>query len=144
MRGLRINDLKDHHLAFDLRDLLHALGPSALSAWWRPRTPVWYIAEEEASIDALEWREGDAQWTSGSQVLNETQRLRQVVDGVIEGFRTPNKPTGSDKPWVVLRAVDSSWWEIYTDDSGVLSAIRDRFTDVGDALYAANDPATDY
>jgi hypothetical protein len=120
------------------------LGPSSLNAWWRPRTPIWYIAEDEASIDALEWRDGDAQWTSGSELLNETQRLLQVVDGVIEGFRTPNKPTPSDQPWVVLRAIDSSWWEVYTDDSEVLTAIRDRFTDLGDALYSPNDPATDY
>ena len=144
MRGLRISDLKDHHLAFDLRDLLHMLGPSSLNAWWRPRTPIWYIAEEEASVDALEWRDGDAQWTSGSELLNETQRLLQVVDGVIEGFRTPNKLTAIDQPWVVLRAIDSSWWEVYTDDSEVLTAIRDRFRDLGDALYSPNDPATDY
>jgi hypothetical protein len=145
MQGMSIRDLSDSRPAFDLRDLLEALGPTALTAWWRCRTPVWYIAKEDVTIDALEWRDGEAEWVRGSQLLKETQALHQVVDGVIESVRSEVPPVnGSLSSWVVLRAVDSSWWELYSDDSTVLAAVRDRFGDVRDPTYTADDPATDY
>ena len=145
MQGMSIRDLSDNHLAFDLRDLLETLGPLALTAWWRCRTPVWYIAEEEATIEALEWRDSRPKWTRGAELLKEARALHQVVDGVIEGVRSESSPVnGAVSPWVVLRAVDSSWWEVYSDDSSVLTALRDRFSDVREPVYTADDPATDY
>jgi hypothetical protein len=145
MQGMSIHDLRDNHLAFDLRDLLATLGPTALTAWWRCRTPVWYIAEEDATIDALEWRDGKAAWVRGTKLVKDTQALRQVVDGVIEGVRSEGQPVNDSlSPWVVLRAVDSSWWELYSDESTVFAAVRNRFNDVRDPIYSADDPATDY
>jgi hypothetical protein len=145
MQGMSIRDLSDNHVAFDLRDLFETLGPLALTAWWRCRTPVWYIAEEDATIDALEWRDGKPEWLRGAELLTETRALHQVLDGVIEGVRSDVPPVnGALSPWVVLRAVDSSWLEVYSDDSNILTAVRDRFSDVRAPVYTADDAATDY
>ena len=141
MKGIGIHDLTGSGLAFDLRELLGARGPRGRAAWWRACTPVWYIGE--GAIPALDVGEPPGPWIRGSDLMD-VDGLTQVVDGVLESVEEPVPPTGNISPWVVLRAVDSSWWEVYSDDSATLAAVRSRFTDVRPAQYTPNDPATDY
>ncbi|WP_129219386.1 hypothetical protein [Lichenibacterium ramalinae] len=37
---------------------------------------------------------------------------------------------GQDTSWVTVRAIDSSWCEVETDDIGVLDRVRETFVDV--------------
>src|ERR1700726_676081 len=110
MDGIGIYDLQDGGLKFDLIDLIRALGPTAESAWWRARTPVWYLAADDMTIPALEAPNAGGAWTRGSDLIAIGAQLRQVVDGIIEGVSSAAPPSESEvAPWVVLRAVDSSW-----------------------------------
>jgi hypothetical protein len=145
MDGIGIYDQHNGSLSVDLIGLLRALGPAASSAWWRARTRVWYIAAEGVILPALEEHESGGRWMSGSDLIAVGERLHQVVDGVIEGVGGAAAPQENDaEPWVVLRAVDSSWWEVYADDSQVLRTLRDCFRDVRPALYTADHLATEY
>jgi hypothetical protein len=49
----------------------------------------------------------------------------QVIDGVFEAY-SPNAKT----PWLRLEAIDSSYWEAWTEDPGVLDAFKHTFKDV--------------
>jgi len=42
-----------------------------------------------------------------------------------------------EMPWVVVRAVDSSWWEVISHDAEVREAIRKRFRQVEEHEYDA-------
>ena len=141
MQGIGIHDLTDGGLSFDLRELLAELGHRGQNAWWRARTRVWYIAE--SVVPALDTEEPPGNWVRGSDLMN-APGLTQVVDGVIEGVDDATMPQSEVTPWVVLRAVDSSWWEVYTDDIDVLAAMRKRFADIRPARYTSSDPATEY
>ena len=48
----------------------------------------------------------------------------QVVDGEFVGFKST--PKGKRK-WVVLKAFDSSWWEVWSPDAKILTKVRDAF-----------------
>ena len=52
--------------------------------------------------------------------------VRQVIWGSFKGYSSPSSPS----PWIEIIAFDSTWFEIRTDDAGVLDIIRSRFKDV--------------
>ncbi|MFY0573458.1 hypothetical protein ACN28S_03015 [Cystobacter fuscus] len=52
----------------------------------------------------------------------------QIIDGEILGYAHP----GQELPAVVLRAVDSTSWDIESEDEEVLSVIRKVFPDAMD------------
>jgi hypothetical protein len=138
MQGISIHDKNDHGLTFDLAELLRALGPMASEALWRPKTVITYVTSDDQPIAALEWQPTGGQWTLGRDLL-QLSRLRQVIDGVLESVLAAEA-----QPWVVLRAVDSSWWEAYSDDAHALEALKRTFRDIRPALYTPEHPATDY
>jgi hypothetical protein len=71
-----------------------------------------------AVIQAL--AEGRA--VDGAEFVTGLQQLLQTIDGEFEATEP-----GRLGPAVVIRAVDSSWWEVLSDDATVLAAIRQRF-----------------
>jgi hypothetical protein len=44
---------------------------------------------------------------------------------VFQGF-----DTNADLPWVIVEAIDSSYWEVRTDDQAALKSLRDKFHDI--------------
>jgi hypothetical protein len=58
-----------------------------------------------------------------TQLLERTAEL-QIIDGRIIG-----RKVGSRGEAVVIEAVDSTWWEVYAADSGVLRMLRAAFPD---------------
>ncbi len=63
---------------------------------------------------------------SGSDLTALAEETRQVIWGEFVG----SGPTKSDKTWVIVRAVDSTLYEIDTDDKAVLSKISSTYKDV--------------
>jgi hypothetical protein len=59
---------------------------------------------------------------AGADLIAGLEQLLQIIDGEFEATEP-----GEQVPAVVIRAVDSSWWEVLSDDAAVLAAIRQRF-----------------
>jgi len=129
VKGLRIKDLAEgRYLAFDLRDLLSVIGPAVESSQWRC-TDLWCIPIEPVGEGELEPQYDTGSLISGSTLTTLAARTRQVIDGEFRAHR--GTPT-SEHPWLVIRAVDSSFWEVFSDDDSVLQQLRTRFHDVQD------------
>ena len=62
--------------------------------------------------------------------------LLQVIDGDFEAYRLDET-----RPWLVVRAIDSSEYAVVTQDERLLARVRERFRDVrdspDDAAYVA-------
>ena len=132
MTTLRIYDLKQEVLALELRDLLRLLAPKSLEANWivstvKSSTPghEWFEATGEGGERLEGLAQNNAQ-LSGSDLAALAENTRQVIWGEFVGL--PH--TQSDKTWVIIRAVDSTFYEVDTDDEMVLSKISSTYKDV--------------
>ncbi|HQR06918.1 MAG TPA: hypothetical protein PLN21_08855 [Gemmatales bacterium] len=59
-------------------------------------------------------------------------RLAELVKGVtqtIDGTFIAMLP-GQDRPWLVLRAIDGCYFVVVTENNALMTAIRERFTDI--------------
>jgi len=110
-------------LGFDLRDLLPLLGPRAVSSSWLV-SDLNYVSRDDKSIPAFQGLEEDK--IPGPDIIGALPNLLQVIDGVFKAYENKN----AGEPWVVLRAVDSSWWEVCTQDRTIVQAVRHRFENV--------------
>jgi hypothetical protein len=107
-------------LAFDLPEVLGALGEKAHSWVWRGRD-IQYVSRDERDVAVIqELAAGRA--LAGADLIAGLEQLLQIIDGEFEATEP-----GEQVPAVVIRAVDSSWWEVLSDDAAVLAAIRQRF-----------------
>ena len=130
MRGIEIRDgiSTSGFLGFDLTEILDALQPLTIGATWQCRDL--YVTSRKG-INALEL-EASSESESGVTISNDelavlATQLVQVIDGEFSVTRA-----GETKPWLIVRAVDSSWWEIFSSNDSVFDAIRQRFTDLRD------------
>lgn len=132
MATLRIYDLTQHRLALDLRDLFRLLAPRSLQA-------TWTISTVKSSEPGLEWFEATGEGGEKLEALAQedtrmggmdlsalAEKTRQVIWGEFVGS-LPVKP---DERWIIIRAVDSTFYEITTLDETVLNLVRSSFKDV--------------
>lgn len=133
MTTLRVYDLKDQVLALDLRDLLRLLAPRSFEARWVVSTVKsskpgheWFEATGEGGERLEGLAQDDGGQLSGSDLAALAENTRQVIWGEFVG----SAPTQSDKPWVIIRAVDSTFYEIISDDDAVLNKISSTYKDV--------------
>ncbi|MEO0972716.1 MAG: hypothetical protein AAFX85_06435 [Pseudomonadota bacterium] len=63
----------------------------------------------------------------GAVLQSLAEAITQTIDGEFVG--TLN---GESEPWIVIRAIDSSAFDVMTDDDEVLSKLRVRFAQVVD------------
>lgn len=132
MAILRIYDLKENVLALDLRDLLRLLTPRSLQANWTVSTVKsskpghgWFEATGDGGEQLEELAQDDAR-LSGSDLAALAEKTQQVIWGEFVG----SGPMQSHKTWITIRAVDSTFYEIDTDDETVLSKISSTYKDV--------------
>jgi hypothetical protein len=112
-------------LDFELEDVLAALGPAVLTSQWRC-SGLWCIAKDDRDVDLFDRLPTLDGLISGETLLRACGRVSQFIDGEFEGAAA-----GRD-PWIIVRAVDSSFWEAFSDRQDVLDAIRARFRVVDD------------
>jgi hypothetical protein len=124
MAGVRIHDRTEEDvLAFDLAELLQALGKQAQLSSWKCNVGE-CIAQHGARPD-LEDAYNSPGGISGDDLLALASETLQVADGVFEAFRP-----GERRPWIKLEAVDSTYWEAFAAEPSDLSALRLRFSEV--------------
>lgn len=118
--GVRIADgVRDGGgLNFDLIEVLDALDPFLRGVNWQVRfiSSVW--------MDADPWSES---WADGGLRLD-SDALRQRYEGQIVNGRFAAVSNGREI--LMIEAVDSSFWLVWSDDCRALAALRDRFVDV--------------
>jgi hypothetical protein len=140
MKYVEIHDSKrmEHFsgLSFDLKEILEALGQSATKAHWAvmPETEECseaLFATGNGSI-ALEELARSNERVSGSRLAEIARDTRQIIWGEFRAY----KERLDDKPWVVIVAFDSSWYEVYSEDETVFRNIRSSFQDVRPGGYS--------
>jgi hypothetical protein len=139
MTTLRVYDYRDSGgLALDLRDLINLLVPRSLEANWtvsrvRMNQPDLGISFDEFMMtgpglhgpDQLEQLAASGSSVSGATLLKAANEAWQVIWGQFTG----TFPEQSD-PWVIVRAIDSTFYEVTSSDEAVLDAIRSTYKDV--------------
>ena len=68
---------------------------------------------------------------AGEHLSRIAHDLTQVIDGKFAALES------SDSPWVIIRAVDSSFYEVFSTESAVLDRVRATFRKVSDCDYVA-------
>jgi len=120
MKGIRIKDLHEgKYLSFDLVDVLPLLGERATRSKWLV-SDIWATMKQ---IDQS--MELDRSWFSWEELQSLATGAQQIIDGRFEGYEVDE-----EKPWVIVLAVDSSYWEIISSDTEVIEAVAARFFQV--------------
>lgn len=120
MKGITIRDKKAGQLTFDLVDILRTIGDGVIDSQWR-------VYDAEAIGNSAEYLHTIADneiSISGNELLSIAGDLIQVVDGVFEAFRD------APHPWLIIRAVDSSEFDVECDSAVVHDKLRARFRDL--------------
>lgn len=111
-------------LTLDLRDILRLIGPEA-------ETAEWHVSDVEA-LDGEAARELEAVADrklkiSGNELVRLSMEVGQIINGCFQAYRNQ-----ANKPWIVIRAVDSSAFDVQTDDRALVEQIRGQFKNVAD------------
>jgi hypothetical protein len=123
-QAVTIHDTRDRALAFDLIDIFRLAEPDAGLSSWRCRNVDCSgdLAEELRRVSDTETSVG------GPEMLRLAGGGLQVIDGDFEAYHP-----GEMRPWLVVRAIDSSEYVVITQDERLLGRIRERFRDVRDS-----------
>jgi hypothetical protein len=138
MTTLRIYDHRDRVPALDLRDLIDLLAPRSLEASWtvspvrmnHPNLGIFFdefvmTGPGEPGQDQLEQLAVSGSSVSGASISEAARETWRVIWGQF----TATLPEQSD-PWVVIRAIDSAFYEVTSRDEAVLNVIRSTYKDV--------------
>lgn len=124
MRGITISDSTNNVLTVDLIDILRLLGRQAEESDWE-------LSEVEAvggsAAGELHTLAGSRARVPGGTFLRLAAAVTQVIDGTFAGYRN-----GAEQPWIVIRAVDSSAYDVQSQDDELLDSIRHRFKEVSE------------
>jgi hypothetical protein len=123
MRGLTIMDKdKDGFLTGGLADILRLSEVRARQSEWEVSDlECLGLSETHELYRAVEMRVR----LNGDRLLSLIGDCSQVIDGTFKGYEH-----GDEEPWVIIRAVDSSAYDIESDDDNLLSRIRQSFKEV--------------
>jgi hypothetical protein len=125
MYTITVSDRRPNRvLAFDLRELLSLIRDDA-------RRMEWSVADLEcigASASELENLTLPGARVHGDVLLALAEGIEQVIDGEFCAYEP-----GNSSPIYLLRAVDSSSWDIAADRDELLDVFRKRFTAVVEA-----------
>jgi hypothetical protein len=130
MQTLQIHDfLPSERIVIDPRAVFAMLGERAVRASWRVAGVARYgnavmITGDEAA-DCLEALSQSQDRVSGALLSQFFLQIVQVIWGEFRAYEGEEVA-----PWVILRAIDSSWCEVETDDAEVLNCVRRTFVDV--------------
>ena len=130
MRYQPLNVLDVHRGVFlTFRDIMAALSPRVADTCW--------TLGEFTEVDGTKLLEMVVEGSNGldedpvinrlphSQLSEAMKSVRQIIWGTLTGYERTS-PT----PWIVLSAIDSSFWRIETDDLETRRRIRRKFTHV--------------
>jgi hypothetical protein len=123
--GVTIDDVADEDpwLAVHLPDILDLFVTEVKNSQWK-------IFVEDCLGDTAEqlWAISDSKTVISGQKLRElASGVYQIIDGEFTGCHSEEQDA-----WIVIRAVDSSWYDVYSRDEYVVERIRQRYKVVSD------------
>lgn len=129
MQGIKIQDKRISNsggtvLNFDLRDILAVIGEPAHEARWRCRD-LWCTASINGETVSVEEEKMDF---SGEEFIKFASSIHQTIDGRFEVRREG----AAKKPWLLIVAFDSSWFEVWTTKPAIIERLKNRFQDISD------------
>jgi len=106
---------------FPVQSVNHVPGlyPRVSSSVWTISDNLNYVSRDESDIPALHRDE-----LSGHELVSSLPNLLQVIDGEFQASDSEMQP------WVIVRAIDSAWWEVISDDVETLDSIKSHFWNV--------------
>ena len=133
MRGVQIRDMHERgFLAVDLQHILDLFGARTIQSLWRA-SEVWATGQETGeAAQELEALADGQPFIAGEHLSRLAHRIVQVIDGEFSAFER-----SSDSPWIIIRAVDSSFYEVFSTEPAVLDRVRASFRKVSDCDYVA-------
>jgi hypothetical protein len=111
----------DGFLSVDLVDLLRALAPI-------PEDVEWCVANLELASSTTD-ELYDIERRNATLTISQLDRLAHECGQIINGEITACS-SGTKTPVLVLRAVDSSAWDVSADDQEMLARVRRAFSQV--------------
>jgi hypothetical protein len=133
MPTLEIHDMHPdrYFLAVDLRHVLAALKVRAANADWEvgavttyDEALFWAVGDENA-VQKLEALAASGERISGRTLEVLANKVHQVIWGEFRAFDHAGR-----SPWVIVRAVDSTLYEVDSKDPTVAEDIQSAFTEV--------------
>lgn len=125
MQGISILDATPdgRFLAVGLADLLRDLGDRADGLTWR----LDRVECLGPAADRMHQADDAGLPICTCDLIPLADGVYQVIDGYFEGFRD-----GHEAPWIIIRAVDGSAFDVQCDDSDLLDGLRRKYRDVID------------
>jgi hypothetical protein len=131
-QAVTVHDARDGSLAFDLIDILCLAGRDSDTSSWRCRN----VECTGDLADELHRASDAGSVLPGAEMLRLASSVLQIIDGDFEAYRP-----GETRPWLVVRAIDSSAFAVVTHDERMLARVREQFVDVRDSPDDAVDVA---
>ncbi len=122
-----IKNTNDITFIFDLEHWLDLLNPQSITASWMVSDGEGEGVETIGmSYGILESLAQTEERISGTVLTAIARKTTQIIWGDFIGFL----PSDSERPWVILRAIDNSFWEVETEDQKIVDLVRAKFEDV--------------
>ena len=120
MNGVSMKAWRDQHYV-NLDELLRVLEQFIVGFTWKSRIDEAAPGPAQQRIEQLD----PEQRLSTAELLRLITPDAQVIDGKFLGYATLEQQS----PTLVLRAVGSTWWDVESDDEGVLALIQTTYPD---------------
>jgi hypothetical protein len=126
MRTITISDKTTTGvLSFDLRDLLQLIGELTTHLQWVVMDHVECTGPRANDLEGLGASGGRV---GMRELMIIAMGIEQVIEGEFHGYEAEQS-----SPTILLRAVDSSSWDIASTNDELLELFRKRFTEVYEA-----------
>lgn len=127
MASFDFRSVREDGRAVHLRDILHLLQPRGDLAAWEldhgEEGEFWATATPGHDIGWAQAMAGTGQRLSGAVLRARADTLLQVITGEFRAFEG-----AAASPWLIVRAFDSSFYAIETEDEAVLALARQHFS----------------
>jgi len=129
MLGIKIQDKRlsksgGSLLSFDLRDILAVIGEPVNKSRWRC-IDLWYTANRNGRLSEI--REARLK-LSGEELTQLASDIHQTIDGRFEA----KSDGATKKPWLIIVAFDSSWFEVWSSKPWAIEKLKKHFQMVSD------------
>ena len=115
-------------LAFDLCEVLQALETQLSGTFWEidhADEDLWVMGRA-SGVQRLNALAASGTRVTWAALLAMAVEVHQTVWGEFRAFHDPF----SGEPYVIIRAIDSSYFEVESADLNVIAALRNHFTNV--------------